>query len=334
MHNSGVNGDTTINMLDRINTDVISYAPYACLVMAGVNDINTLTATASDLINRLTTIYTTLITAGIKIIASTILPSDYFWTEGNTVAKQSTYASVNSWIKNYAATHTNEIILCDLATIIADPATGRPITGWTDSTHPYGIASIRMGAKLANTLFPSVTLTDTLPTSNLDATNKLTNGLMLGNTAGLADSYGINIDSATFTKYKESRTDGKAGEWQVVDITAKATNNVSITSGSIVHGYSVGDKVYSEVEFEVVSGTCDKLQVYMFFQDVNYDEVFMSYGQFMESAATPLAYTLPISGILKTPPVAVITGAIRVRLYIQFNGVAKFRFGRCRISKV
>ncbi len=146
--NAGIGGNRTDQMLARINTDVIAYAPQITIVEGGGNDI-TQGFSAASVISSLDGIYTALAAAGSIIIASTVLPS----TNMDTGSEQTAITTVNAWIRANYTTYPNTF-LCDWNPPMTDGVSEwAPHAGYTsDGVHPNTTGGAVMAAALAPVL--------------------------------------------------------------------------------------------------------------------------------------------------------------------------------------
>jgi lysophospholipase L1-like esterase len=208
---AGVGGDTTALMLARITTDVLAYQPGYCIVQGGGNDVTTAVSSATTIAN-LTTIYQTLLGAGITPIATTLTPT----TSADTASEKANLYTINNWIRQYAQA-TPGMILCDWYPYIADPSTGDPATSMTvDGIHPSQQGAYLLGLALYNTLNSLTYLDDPLPFSNAETGIILPNSRMVGTAPGTSVTVAANSGSPTLTQSKVTRTDGIQGEWSQV----------------------------------------------------------------------------------------------------------------------
>jgi len=251
IRNAGVGGNKTADMLARIQTDVIAYAPGWVIMESGINDVtNDITAAAT--IANLTTMYLALAAAGIRVVCCTLTPS----TNVNTTARQQALYDVNRFIRNYANMHTG-FVLCDWYTAMADPTSASPITNMTsDGVHPAVMGAYYLGRILAAAL-SSVSNDDApLPWSNIDPRLIIPNPMMHGNTGGLADSTVVQqvtgAVTPTVVTTKVTRTDGVYGEWQQVNASAAPGGWQLSQNGAI--GFSIGDTVYGVAEVQLDAG--------------------------------------------------------------------------------
>jgi lysophospholipase L1-like esterase len=185
LRNSGRAGDTTGpgvgslgNMLSRIQTDVVAYQPEWCLVEGGINDIN-LGYTAQSIIDNLKSIYSTLMSSGIKVIACPILPNNVLNALGAGNSKVEALATVNAWILKYCSAIPG-VFVVDTFSAIYDTATvcGAVSGTLADSTHPSPVGASLIGSAVSASLskffkpnpvlvFSGDIASATLPTGNL-----------------------------------------------------------------------------------------------------------------------------------------------------------------------
>lgn len=327
---NGVSGDTTVDILARIDADTIAKKPAYCMLLAGINDIQQYQPTAAVLQGRLEQIYDKLSVAGIRIITSTIMPSNVL----DSAEKLATFYAVNDWIRRYAQNHPN-IIFADMAAVLSDGTTSAPKAGYTDGTHQYAKGAIRMGKSLADKIRPHIKMIDHLPFTNADPLNLWSNGMMLGDTSGAADGITVLTGAgAEQTQSKVPSTDDIPAEWQVVDITTQGTALSTIASSVFNNTLSVGDKACLEIEFKVENITTLK-QFYADFMMLD-----STAATTIARAYTPypdgqdLDYMANFSGVLKTEPITVTETVAKLRWKVYMWGKAKFSIRRVKISKV
>ena len=231
--NAGVAGNTTTQMLARIQTDVLALNPQVVTVLGGTNDLTGSVAFATWSGN-IKTIAKTLRAAGIRVILCTIPP------RGNTtyLATQVTW---NRWLKAFA--QANGYDLLDFFGLLVDPTTGMYKTGYDsgDNLHPSQSAHIVM----ANYVIGQLTTAPYTPVradTVTDAGNLIANPLL---TAGSPVPTSFTTGGTTSADYTEGLvTDsdflGKA--WQVAYTSAASASNFrSFTSFTFSTGFSVGD---------------------------------------------------------------------------------------------
>jgi lysophospholipase L1-like esterase len=166
LHNAGVGGNTTAQMLARYDTDVTAYGPAVVGIFGGRNDADAATAIAG-----LTALFAKTFSIGAQPVAYTIPPQDSE-VNGKTNA-------VNAWLSHYCDQHG--IPLVDLYSTVVDPATGHWQTGLTaDGTH----ASPAGDAKWASAALPVLTSvvpqwTPYLAATQVDPANLMPTPLLL-----------------------------------------------------------------------------------------------------------------------------------------------------------
>jgi lysophospholipase L1-like esterase len=159
---AGVGGDTTADMLARLNADVIAQEPDWCIVQGGTNDCSKGLAEATIEAN-LQTMYEALDAAGVSVIATTI-----------TGTELTTRRNVNDWIRTYATAHG--IPLADWSSVI-EHEDGSPLTGMTnDGIHPSPSGAAKLGEVLAAVISAQVAADSVLPASAAASGELLDNG--------------------------------------------------------------------------------------------------------------------------------------------------------------
>lgn len=103
----GYDGQTTRNMLQRFQADVIDAAPQVVVIGAGTNDI----AKNEDVFVSVEQIAANIIkmaemaqNAGIKVIMTTTMPSNYYWF-ATDVKPANIVPRLNNLLEEYAYTH-------------------------------------------------------------------------------------------------------------------------------------------------------------------------------------------------------------------------------------
>ncbi|MBO1583356.1 GDSL-type esterase/lipase family protein, partial [Bacillus sp. XF8] len=236
LKNSGIGGNTTNQMLARIDKDVLQYKPQYCFFMGGVNDISANT-TYEALIANLENIYKILTQNNIVIITSTVTPSHYHTTAAQKLVKDKT----NAWIRNYAINNPN-VILVDMAKTLINATDGSLVTGLSsDGTHPVQTGATLMGTEVYNVLKNFIKPIPMLGISNADATILNQNPMMLGDNAGVATGWTFPTNAGlTYSKEVRKAPDG-VGEWQ--KIVSTANGNFVANGNSVTTGFAVGDSV-------------------------------------------------------------------------------------------
>jgi acyl-CoA thioesterase-1 len=111
----GVPGNTTAQMLERFDTDVIALHPAAVVIWGGTNSLGKIPAAQVE--QELAGMYSKAQHAGIRVIACTISPR----RADNSIDLRDLTGEiqqVNAWIRQYAPAH--DIAVADLYPVLAD----------------------------------------------------------------------------------------------------------------------------------------------------------------------------------------------------------------------
>jgi lysophospholipase L1-like esterase len=112
--NRGISGQTTPQMLIRMQPDVLAFKPKAMVLLAGTNDIagNTGPMTNEDIENNIASIAQLASANGVKVVLASIMPvSDYHvGTQPGAIPQTARrpperITALNAWLKDYAAAH-------------------------------------------------------------------------------------------------------------------------------------------------------------------------------------------------------------------------------------
>lgn len=336
--NAGIPGNTTEQMLARIDTDVLAYPSDIVAVLGGSND-NTLDWPASRSITALQSIVKKILETGRTVLLCTVPPRD---TALETQVRKDHIHGLNKWIKDYARS-TKGVILADLWEVMADPVTGGPFTGLTyDGTHQSERGAHKMGKAVADAL-ASIPRSNIWPGSNIDTTNVMRNGMCIG-TAGtlgggvtgtVADQWQTSKDGAAGVVdaaiAKITRTDNVPGE--MMELTLGATNTAGIfISGTILWGaggLAVGDVIRCAVEIEYDNlANVSKFGAGVFTNTGSSLDLNGAYG-------TTIIGPITNKITLMTEKFTIPNGATYAQVRVQLTATAgKLRIGRCKVEKV
>jgi len=187
VNNAGVSGDTTAQMLARIQTDVLAYSPDYCTLFGGVNDIVSSVPYATTIAN-LTTIISTLLGAGIRPILFTIPPNSGTVGTGGTLTRVA-LEKINEFIRQQEKTNA-PVYVVDWAGA-ATNSDGTSIAGGTiDNVHPGPLLGLNCGWVAKDRLdgfIPKIVESRT----NQQGTNLVSNGRLMGNNASGANGFGV-----------------------------------------------------------------------------------------------------------------------------------------------
>jgi lysophospholipase L1-like esterase len=134
-------------MLVRFRQDVVNLRPKVVVILAGTNDIagNTGPATPEMIQDNLVSMVDLARANGIKVVLSSITPSDDFWWNPGTKPAHR-IAEMNTWIKAYAAEHG--LVYLDYYSGMVDDNGGMKREFTSDGVHPNPEGYALMG-KLA-----------------------------------------------------------------------------------------------------------------------------------------------------------------------------------------
>lgn len=163
--NQGVGGETTKQMLDRIDAVIAADADWV-FVLGGVNDIVGQSLPVSTPIANLQSIYQRLLSAGKRVVALSTLPVTTSHV-AYTLQKNQRIARLNAWIKSFCAANAG-MVYVDAFSAVVDPASAAsaPLAGYyADTTHPGTPAAYAIGKAVRNSLQPLLTPQEDGPSS-------------------------------------------------------------------------------------------------------------------------------------------------------------------------
>jgi lysophospholipase L1-like esterase len=360
---AGVAGQTTTQILARFAANVTALSPGWVAIQGGVNDVNA-SVSASTIYSNLTTMYNAAIAANIRVIAFTIPNCIVFSTQ----AKLNIANDVNTQLKQYARTQNN-FILIDWNIIVADPETGIMQAQYTfDNTHFSLLGDAVVGDYIAQKLDVLVPDVDMLPTSANDIyanntsssyTNLCPNGMMTGNSSGLATSWNPNVTLSTSgsgvlnTDYTQSKVANfnistgslRSFDWQQLQaLTASgAVKQFAFrpSTSAMAGTWNTGDYLYVECEFEADNDWSGVTKMHLALNTlVSSGSVINSIDMFTNGTANgtyPGSTTpqyIPSNGVLRTYPVQMTSLVTSVYPEFDFYAVTgTVRVGRFAIRK-
>lgn len=131
----GISGQTTIQMFERFDPDVIAYAPKCVVICGGTNDIagNGGAVTNEALMTNIASMASKADAAGIKVILCSILPCDrYYWNESVKPAER--IVEVNAMIRALAEKEGYTYV--DYHSQMKNESNGLPEEYTIDGCHP------------------------------------------------------------------------------------------------------------------------------------------------------------------------------------------------------
>ena len=142
--NRGISGQTTANILARLDRELEQTRPQMVILMAGVNDIYRGYAVETAQAN-LAAMYQKIQTRGIPLMVLTVLPY-----RGLTPQKAQRLDHLNRWIRSYAAAH--QLGLCDTYQALKSPENPFLLAQSNDGLHPTPQSYRAMGESIAAAL--------------------------------------------------------------------------------------------------------------------------------------------------------------------------------------
>ncbi len=348
LYNAGVGGNSTAQMLARIQTDVIDKNGQWVFVMGGVNDIAAGTSAATILAN-LTSIVTTLHAAGMQVIISTLTPSSAF----DTAAEGTVYYTVNAGIITMATTYP-WLIVTDAGPQYLDtsqPTLAVPYAGYTvDGVHPNALGASTLAAKMytdlaANALIAGSGIYSGLATADATAgrlyysvPNQMTAGTGGAEVApATGDTATGFVASAGGTWSKVARSDGKPGAWQQCVIGAEA-DTATFGMYDITSGFVVGDVIYLHAEFESDNDWTSPEAIQLYLAALDAGSTVLGYVTSLGHSIGGGSGTTCVrvaSGILRTTNLVIPTNTAKIRAYVNVLAASgTFRVSRFEIRKV
>ena len=328
IRNAGVNGNSTSQMLARIQADVLAYSPNIVLLLTpGINDIQgQATPDVTALQSNLTSIFDQLRNAGILCVTITVPPTVNMTS---TAQKQALFTH-NRWLLDQASARAG-LIVVDPFTAISDTASLAWRSGYSDDgIHPNGNGSFAVATKLAVALDKLLPSTGSLiGKSNLDPYEIMPNARMNGNTAGVATS--VTITGGTGTASKVARTDTN-GEWQKW-VNTSGTNFILQLNST---GFSVGDTVVGRMELYVEAPyTTTSSYIEMQARTGANALITPSIVQYLAgSTDAPVFGSSSSPVIIQTNPFVVPATAVYMRIQHVMTGAGTIYIGAMSIRKV
>jgi lysophospholipase L1-like esterase len=150
--NHGVNGERSDQIRARFARDVVTAAPRAVVVIAGVNDIYQ-GRSAAVVERELEAIYVAARAARIPVVAGSIIPYNTATVDANARMHE-----VNDWIAGYAAAHPGEVVFCDTRAAVAAGGAPDCLASSPDGLHPSADGYRRMAAVIEPAVAQALTL--------------------------------------------------------------------------------------------------------------------------------------------------------------------------------
>jgi lysophospholipase L1-like esterase len=252
IRSAGVSGDTSAQLLARLQADVIDYSPALVSVLIGTNDVPA--TPTSTFQSNVTAIHDNLRRAGIASVVCTIPPRN---DGGSTYL--TTIAQWNAWLKKFA--YTTNRPLWDFHAVVADRATGQISSAYTSASSPFSgvhftapgnaILGAYVADKVPSLLPPYEPLR---PSSNVDPNSLVSNGLLLNSSGGIPTGFtpagGATAVAETLIT---NDADFRGNAWQWVFTTTDTPMRQFQTLLS--SGWAVGHTLRFQARVKVISAS-------------------------------------------------------------------------------
>ncbi|MFP5213067.1 MAG: SGNH/GDSL hydrolase family protein [Acidobacteriota bacterium] len=233
LHNAGIGGNRTDQMVTRFATDVAAYRPDKVFIKGGTNDIDVLT-TAQTLAN-LQQLVMLVKSIGATPIICTIPPKS---------GKATAVNAINLGVKRIA--RSNRITLVDFHSVLANEATGNLTAAYDsgDGVHPSKTGARAMADAAISATAHLWQPLNFLPTDNTDTNNMLANGLFLTDAGadGVADSWTKGGTSSTVVSSLVTDAAIK-GKWQQFVRTDSGSVTMAQSFNAASNKWAVGDRL-------------------------------------------------------------------------------------------
>ncbi len=168
--NKGISGQTTSQMLNRFDADVIQQNPSIVVFLGGTNDIaqNGGPITVEQIMNNISTMAQMAKTNGIQVILCSVLPVyQYNWRPEIKPIEQ--IIALNELIKKY--TEENEMVYCDFYSPLVNEEKGLKSEYSNDGVHPNLAGYLVMEPIVVSAIQKAIanTLTNALPEKTIAA---------------------------------------------------------------------------------------------------------------------------------------------------------------------
>lgn len=331
--NAGIGGNTSANLLARIDTDVIALNPAYCHVLIGTNDVNTGVPTATTVAN-ITAILDKLIAAGIRVVIGTVQPFTTY-----TTGQLALLAALNAWIRKI---RRPGVVLVDYAAAQTNPADGAALAGsMVDTLHTNIIGAANMGRVLAevlNRILPKPTF---LLSAENDPEQLIDYGRFSNGTTALPTGWSFLSGSSEVTISRVPRTDGVAGSWMQLAKTAETAQSQIAATATLGAGkasaLAVGDSVVFEIEYEAdglnqtPTANTDTFGIYVQFRSAAPGTI--SDRRFFYAGTGPNGPTWARKGVMRTPPQVIPAGTVGVRVVLALPNTGTYRVDRAALRK-
>lgn len=268
---AGVGSDTSAQLLARYDADVIAHAPDLVMLLIGTNDLGNAVDTRANLAEMIARNRA----IGARTLIGKIMPRGSVGVPMSApmIAK---WELVNAWIDTQAA---DDVVVWDAESAIGNGDAAHTMkmghSHGGDNLHPNPLGAKVIGAVVAEALRPMIGRGPSIPTSNSEPGNLVSNAQMLGSagslsglaTGTLADSYIGDVTGGAAASYAKIATDDGNGFWQ--EIVASGTYSGNGRYARLRHTLPVagvltaGDRVEAMCEVDVAAGLTNIAAIYL-----------------------------------------------------------------------
>jgi lysophospholipase L1-like esterase len=359
LNNAGVSGNTTSQMLARIDADVLAYKPKYCIFMGGTNDVGGDVPYETTVANY-KAIFTRLKTAGITVVVCTMTPRTF-----TTQARLANMLALNRFLQDYV-TNNSGFLLIDLYRPMLDYSTittvsqGTPVASWFDGAglHPLSQGAVKMGASAQRQLGAHISRLPRRSQANWngtngDSANKITNGMFMSGSGGVlglgasgtvpqgwtaAASGGLIAGALSNVTRESVFNDGFPGNVLRVDLTMATAVSEFFRLTPTISTPSVGDLVYMEFEVSASASSGIIHEISCSWGTVG-GTVIACAGNYMPSTTESLGIDTTIyKGVIRTPAMVIPTGTVGAYGNIGFRtstgAVAQVHVANARLTKI
>lgn len=340
VRNSGVGGETSVDVRARWNADVIAHGPEFVHLLMGTNDAGTDESTTpvslEDTKANILWCVDRSLAQGSNVSVGTIPPRG--GPSGSTArgtAAKAHALGLNEWITDTLPTLRPAVDIVDYYDLMVDGTTDEWIDGYaqSDGTHFSGRGGLVASAPLSAYLAANAAYRDRVLRTE-DAANIIgsTRGLFAGASAGVAPT-GWFTSQAAMIQGLEARTDGKSGNWLVVVVPNGSTFSMS---RDITSGVSVGANVRAAVEFEasgIEQPATPTVANQSFAFGLLLSPDFINAVELSRVTAQDQPHSnLDRSGVLECPPFTRTVSETGVQVAIQIAGGGTYKFSCATVT--
>ena len=333
LKNAGIGGQTTSQILARLQSDAIALNPGWCHLLCGTNNMGTAGGVSTAKAD-ITSMLDALDAAGIRTIIGTIPPKI---TSSYTGTQKADTMELNRWIIQQGRTRRN-LIVVDYFQALTEIGGNyaNPIYGWnttSDGTHLSAVGGYICGRALADAILATGESSASYrfhPPTSSNGINLLPYPYLNGTSATTAPQGSTVSGSATATATwaSQNSSDTPGVPWRVLTVQNGAGNLSIQQNASVgVNGLAVGDQVRAYVEFDISNldqaATSGQQAFYLSVKQWN-GSAYTNTDSALSDYSSP---NVNRSGVIRTHDVTIVAGTTVVtwELFIWGGGTYKIR---------